>query len=69
MSLICLYCRFHELFNFPGIIGAIDCTHIAIVAPKTEDPVRPGIAYYNSKGFYSLNVQMVNEYYYDTDDI
>nr|CAD7434734.1 unnamed protein product [Timema monikensis] len=25
--------------NFPGVIGAIDCTHVAIVAPPIDDPV------------------------------
>lgn len=47
--------RFYDKFGIPGTIGAIDCTHIAIVAPAMDDPVRPGIAYYNR----SLNVQMV----------
>lgn len=50
---------FQERYHFPGIIGAIDCTHVAIIAPRTEEPVRPGIAYYNRKGFYSLNVQLI----------
>lgn len=47
-------------FNFPGVIGSIDGTHIAIKAPATEDPIRPGLAYYNRKGFYSINVQIVS---------
>ncbi|KAK4885935.1 hypothetical protein RN001_002206 [Aquatica leii] len=51
--------RFYQQFAIPGVIGAIDCTHIAIVAPATNDPLRPGIAYYNRKGFYSINVQMI----------
>ena len=46
-------------FQFPGVIGCIDCTHVAIIAPPTEDPVHPGIAYYNRKGFYSINVQLI----------
>ncbi|KAK4885797.1 hypothetical protein RN001_002068 [Aquatica leii] len=50
---------FYEKYNFPGVIGAIDCSHVAIIAPKTNDPHRPGIAYYNRKGFYSLNVQVI----------
>lgn len=48
-----------QKFGFPGVIGTIDCTHIAIIAPSIEDPVRPALPYYNRKGFYSLNVQMV----------
>lgn len=51
--------RFYHKFGIPGTIGAIDCTHIAVVAPAMNDPVRPGIAYYNRKGYFSLNVQMV----------
>lgn len=47
-----------EKFNFPGVIGAIDCTHIPIIAPPTFDHIR--LAYYNRKGYYSLNVQIVS---------
>lgn len=25
--------KFFEKYNFPGIIGIIDCTHVAIVSP------------------------------------
>lgn len=42
--------------EFSGVIGLIDSTHIAMAAlPKNvqED-------YLNSKGFYSLNVQIVS---------
>ena len=46
-------------YNFPGCTGAIDGTHIAIIAPPTEHPAHPGIAYYNRKGYYSINVQLV----------
>lgn len=49
-----------EKFNFPGIIGAIDCTHIAIKSPAVDNDVHPGIAYYNRKGYYSINVQLVS---------
>ncbi|XP_068084742.1 putative nuclease HARBI1 [Anabrus simplex] len=49
--------RFSELSrsNFPGIIGAIDCTHIPIVAPSHQEAQR----YYNRKHFYSVNCQVV----------
>lgn len=42
--------------GFPGVIGAIDCTHIAIIAPQgpQED------AYINRKGYHSINVQLVS---------
>lgn len=40
---------------FEGAIGAIDCTHIAILALKEHEE-----AYINHHGYHSLNVQMVN---------
>ncbi|KAK9708080.1 DDE superfamily endonuclease [Popillia japonica] len=48
-----------QRYNFPGIVGAIDCTHVAIIAPSENDHNRPAIAYYNRKDYYSLNVQMI----------
>lgn len=52
--------KFMEMPNgFPGIIGAIDCTHIKIHAPKFDDEEAPAILFYNRKGFYSLNVQCI----------
>lgn len=48
-----------EFNGFPGIIGALDCTHIAIHSPPVEDPNFPAIAFLNRKGFYSLNVQII----------
>lgn len=50
---------FMDKFHIPGIIGAIDCTHVAIVAPPTEDQVTPGVVYINRKGYHSINVQIV----------
>ncbi|XP_071652406.1 putative nuclease HARBI1 [Temnothorax longispinosus] len=44
--------RFQEERNFEGVIGCIDCTHIAIVRPKNHEK-----AYANHKGFHSINVQ------------
>ncbi|XP_069694808.1 putative nuclease HARBI1 [Periplaneta americana] len=41
--------------NFPGIIGAIDCTHIRITCPNRERAV----VYINRKGFYSINCQVI----------
>ena len=38
--------------NFPGIVGAVDGSHIAIKAP-TEDP----LSYVNRKGFHSVILQ------------
>ncbi|XP_031351061.1 putative nuclease HARBI1 isoform X2 [Photinus pyralis] len=45
--------------GFPGIIGAIDCTHISIISPPVEDPQYPAIAFLNRKGYYSINVQII----------
>ena len=45
---------FMQTFNFPNVIGAIDGTHIPIVAPKDNEHV-----YVNRKGFHSLNIQLV----------
>ena len=40
---------FHAIARFPNIIGAIDCTHIAIKAPSTNK-----FNYVNKKGFHSV---------------
>lgn len=42
-----------------GVIGAIDCTHVAIFAPPIHCPVRPARLYMNRKGFYSINVEAI----------
>lgn len=47
--------QFMENTHFPGAIGAIDCTHIRILAPTVEEH-----NYVNRKGFHSKNVQIVN---------
>lgn len=47
--------RFMEKTQFPGVLGAIDCTHIPIVAPVQEEH-----NYLNRKGFHSKNVQIVS---------
>ena len=46
--------QFFEKCGFPGVVGAIDCTHIRIVKPK-ENPA----GYINRKNYYSLNCQMI----------
>ncbi|KAF2903393.1 hypothetical protein ILUMI_02794, partial [Ignelater luminosus] len=43
-----------------GVVGCIDCTHVPILAPAEADEDHPPIVYYNRKGYYSLNVQLVN---------
>lgn len=46
---------FMESRHFPGVIGAIDCTHIAILAPRIEEH-----NYLNRKGYHSKNIQLVS---------
>lgn len=47
--------QFEALFNFPGILGVVDGTHIALTAL----PVEIENAYVNRKGFHSINTQFV----------
>lgn len=51
--------QFYEKYSFPGVIGVIDCTHIAIVSPSSEDSNYPEHIYVNRKGYHSLNVQLI----------
>lgn len=46
---------FYDNANFPGAIGAIDCTHIPIQSPGSDDAE----IYRNRKGYFSINVQLV----------
>lgn len=46
--------KFHRIRNFPNVIGAVDCTHIAIKAPAVDENV-----YVNRKRYHSLNIQVV----------
>ncbi|XP_041367864.1 putative nuclease HARBI1 [Gigantopelta aegis] len=41
--------------EFPGVVGAIDCTHVAIINPGGYNAE----IYRNRKGYHSINVQMV----------
>lgn len=45
---------FMDIYGFPGVIGCIDGTHVAIVRPNQEEH-----AYFNRKGYHSKNVQIV----------
>ncbi len=47
--------KFYEKFGFPGVIGAVDCTHVYIGKPVTDS-----IAFMNRKHRYSINVQIGN---------
>ena len=46
---------FYSIGQFPGVIGAIDCTHIRIQAPGGEDSE----LFRNRKGFHSINCQAI----------
>lgn len=49
--------KFMEKTNFPGIIGAVDGTHVHILTPRDEE-----WNYYNRKGFHSINAQVTCDY-------
>lgn len=46
--------KFMQKYNFPGIIGCVDCTHVAILKPKVDEQ-----NFINRKGYHSLNVQLI----------
>lgn len=46
---------FFSASRLPGVLGAIDCTHIAIQSPGGHDAE----IFRNRKGYFSINVQLV----------
>lgn len=46
--------EFMNRWNFPGVIGVIDGTHIALLKPSEEEH-----NFINRKGFHSINVQII----------
>lgn len=48
--------EFERKYNFPGVVGAINGTHIRIIPPKT-DPA----AYVNRKYFHSIVAQVITK--------
>ncbi|XP_046398850.1 putative nuclease HARBI1 isoform X1 [Ischnura elegans] len=55
---------FYQKYGFPGAIGAIDCTHVAIVAPPVDNPIYMERQYYNHKRYHSINVQLVIAFFF-----
>ena len=51
---------FYEIMQFPGVVGAIDGSHVAIVSPGGRFALR----FMNRKGYYSLNCQFVCDHTY-----
>ncbi|XP_037827945.1 putative nuclease HARBI1 [Lucilia sericata] len=47
-------CRINEKFNFPGVLGFVDGTHVRIKCPE----VNPEF-YYNRKGYHSINAMII----------
>jgi len=45
---------FHSVAGFPNVLGAIDCTHVAIKAPSSHEE-----AFVNRKGIHTVNIQAV----------
>jgi len=46
---------FYSASKMPGVIGAIDCTHVSIQSPGGNDAE----IFRNRKGYFSINVQLV----------
>ncbi|XP_024891921.1 putative nuclease HARBI1 [Temnothorax curvispinosus] len=46
--------KIKQNYGFPGVIGAIDGTHIKIIAPKDH-----GESYINRKGYHSIQLQVI----------
>ncbi|CAI6376575.1 unnamed protein product [Macrosiphum euphorbiae] len=50
---------FNEKFGFQGVVGVVDCTHIAIFPPPINDELYPEHIYVNRKGYHSINTQLI----------
>jgi nuclease HARBI1 len=46
---------FYASSKLPGVIGAVDCTHVPIQSPGGDDAE----IYRNRKGYFSINVQLI----------
>lgn len=52
-----LMSSFHSVSGLPGVIGAIDCTHVPIQSPGGNEAE----IYRNRKGYFSINVQLISD--------
>ncbi|XP_062609331.1 putative nuclease HARBI1 [Saccostrea cucullata] len=46
---------FYSIAGFPAVVGAVDGTHVRIIAPSDHEPA----AYVNRKGYHSTNTQAI----------
>ena len=46
--------EFMAKYGFPGVLGAIDCTHVHLRAPADNAAI-----YVNRKGTHSINIQVI----------
>ena len=46
--------HFFKKYKFPLVLGCIDCSHVPILAPSTNEDI-----YVNRKGFHSVNIQAI----------
>ncbi len=56
--------QFMQIASFPGVVGAIDGTHINITAPSVNENV-----YVNRKRYHSINTQVVFDADYNILDV
>ncbi|XP_063391776.1 putative nuclease HARBI1 [Cydia fagiglandana] len=49
--------QFFNLYGLPGVIGCIDCTHVAIVPPNSDEFDER--SYVNRKGVHTINTQLI----------
>jgi len=47
--------KIRQKYDFPDVLGAIDGTHIKIIAPRNDSD-----SYINRKGFHSIQLQVEN---------
>ncbi|CAH0405396.1 unnamed protein product [Chilo suppressalis] len=50
--------QFYEIYRLPGVVGCIDCTHVAIHPPPNNEQYEEAI-YVNRKGYHSINTQLI----------